>query len=100
MIFSIPQLIEAASEVATLLPGDIIATGTIAGVASVLEGDSLIAEIETLGKLEVNIGRNSHEDVWHVSNFPEYYATFRERDTADTGPDPIAPKDERGSHDA
>lgn len=55
MIFKIPQLISFISKVTTLYPGDIIATGTPAGVGPVKSGDKLVAEIDRIGTLEVVI---------------------------------------------
>jgi len=57
MIFSIPQLIEYLSGIWTLLPGDLIYTGTPAGVGPVHRGDVLIAKSEVLGKAE-----------WYIEN--------------------------------
>lgn len=92
MIFSIGELIESISEVTTLLPGDIIATGTIEGIAPVFEGDIVIAQIQNIGKLEVSIERSKSIDKWHDLNFSQEYAHYRERDSADRGADPMAPK--------
>lgn len=59
MIFTIPALIEFISQAATLLPGDIIATGTPAGVGLfqipprlLKPGDVVQVEIEGLGVLQ------------------------------------------------
>ena len=59
MIFDIPHLIETCSRGITLLPGDIIATGTPAGVGMGLkpprylqDGDLVRIEIEGLGSIE------------------------------------------------
>lgn len=51
MIFDIPTLIEFMSGVMTLLPGDVILTGTPAGVGPILDGDSVTIEIEGIGAL-------------------------------------------------
>jgi 2-keto-4-pentenoate hydratase/2-oxohepta-3-ene-1,7-dioic acid hydratase in catechol pathway len=57
MIFNIGQLIEHASSGLTLLPGDVISTGTPSGVANysgapfLKEGDVVECEIEGIGKL-------------------------------------------------
>jgi 2-keto-4-pentenoate hydratase/2-oxohepta-3-ene-1,7-dioic acid hydratase in catechol pathway len=51
MVFSIPQLIAFISSVMTFEPGDLIYTGTPAGVGALLPGDSVEVEIEGLGKL-------------------------------------------------
>jgi len=52
MIFSVRQLIAYISSVMTLLPGDLILTGTPAGVGPLLPGDVVKVEIEGLGVLE------------------------------------------------
>jgi 2-keto-4-pentenoate hydratase/2-oxohepta-3-ene-1,7-dioic acid hydratase in catechol pathway len=56
MIFDIPALVAAASQAVTLEPGDVISTGTPAGVgagrgASLRPGDVVRTEIERLGVL-------------------------------------------------
>ncbi|MCB0282836.1 MAG: fumarylacetoacetate hydrolase family protein [Calditrichaeota bacterium] len=48
MIFSIPELISYISGIYTLLPGDIILTGTPSGVGPLNAGDSIEAEIKNL----------------------------------------------------
>jgi 2-keto-4-pentenoate hydratase/2-oxohepta-3-ene-1,7-dioic acid hydratase in catechol pathway len=59
MIFDIPALIETLSQVVTLVPGDIIATGTPAGVGAgysppryLQPGDRVAVTIEPIGTLE------------------------------------------------
>ena len=58
MIFKIPELVSFISGSMTLMPGDLIATGTPAGVAVfsqekkfLQDGDEVICEIESIGKL-------------------------------------------------
>src|SRR5437773_1661092 len=55
MIFRIPQLIEAASQIMTLEVGDVIATGTPAGVWPIRPGDVLEAEIPRVGTLRCTV---------------------------------------------
>jgi 2-keto-4-pentenoate hydratase/2-oxohepta-3-ene-1,7-dioic acid hydratase (catechol pathway) len=50
-IFSIPKLISFISSVMTLEEGDLIATGTPAGIGSLLAGDVVEIEIEGVGVL-------------------------------------------------
>lgn len=50
-IFDIPELIEFISGVMTLMPGDVIATGTPPGVGPLKLGDVVSVEIEGIGKL-------------------------------------------------
>jgi 2-keto-4-pentenoate hydratase/2-oxohepta-3-ene-1,7-dioic acid hydratase in catechol pathway len=51
MIHDIATLIEFMSGVMTLLPGDVILTGTPAGVGPIVDGDSVTVEIEGIGAL-------------------------------------------------
>lgn len=51
MIFSVSHLIAFISSVMTLEPGDLIFTGTPAGVGPLRDGDEVIVEIEGLGML-------------------------------------------------
>lgn len=52
MVFSIAEVIEYASRTMTLESGDIIATGTPAGVGPIVAGDLISIEIEHIGVLE------------------------------------------------
>jgi 2-keto-4-pentenoate hydratase/2-oxohepta-3-ene-1,7-dioic acid hydratase in catechol pathway len=61
MIFSVPEVVSFASRYTTLEPGDIICTGTCAGVASstgrfLQPGDQVVGAIERLGELRFSIG--------------------------------------------
>jgi acylpyruvate hydrolase len=49
MLFRIPRILAAASSVMTLIPGDIVLTGTPAGVGSVSPGDVLRAGLRVGG---------------------------------------------------
>jgi 2-keto-4-pentenoate hydratase/2-oxohepta-3-ene-1,7-dioic acid hydratase in catechol pathway len=51
MAFSVPFLIRYISNVMTLYPGDLIATGTPAGVSPMKDGDVVEVEIEGIGVL-------------------------------------------------
>ncbi|NJE46113.1 FAA hydrolase family protein [Thermococcus sp. GR7] len=55
MVFKVPELIEYISSVMTLEPGDIIATGTPAGVGPLRHGDRIEAWIEGIGTLEADV---------------------------------------------
>lgn len=57
MIFPVARLIAYCSSIFTLLPGDLIYTGTPEGVGPVNEGDVLEAEIKGLPKLNVSVHR-------------------------------------------
>jgi len=52
VVFSVPVLIAYISSVMTLEPGDLIFTGTPAGVGPLKPGDEVVAEIEGLGVLK------------------------------------------------
>ena len=45
MLFSIPDLLAYVSNVMTLEPGDVVATGTPAGVGTLVPGDEVEVEI-------------------------------------------------------
>jgi 2-keto-4-pentenoate hydratase/2-oxohepta-3-ene-1,7-dioic acid hydratase in catechol pathway len=51
MVHDIATLIEFMSGVMTLLPGDVILTGTPAGVGPIVDGDTVTIEIEGIGAL-------------------------------------------------
>lgn len=51
MVFDVPALIEAISAVMTLVPGDVILTGTPAGVGALQEADTVTVSIDGLGSL-------------------------------------------------
>jgi len=55
MIFSLQHVIEYASAAFTLLPGDVILTGTPAGVGPIVAGDSVEVEIPGLGVLRNSV---------------------------------------------
>lgn len=52
LIYPVPYLIAYVSGIMTLEPGDVIATGTPAGVAPVVAGDRIEVEVEGIGVLE------------------------------------------------
>ena len=51
MVFGVAELIEFITQVMTLLPGDVILTGTPSGVGPVLPGDTMEVEIDGVGTL-------------------------------------------------
>lgn len=51
MVFSVAELVVAASEYFTLLPGDVILTGTPAGVGKLSAGNEVEIEVEGIGAL-------------------------------------------------
>jgi 2-keto-4-pentenoate hydratase/2-oxohepta-3-ene-1,7-dioic acid hydratase in catechol pathway len=51
MIFSIPFLIQYISAVMTLMPGDIISTGTPQGIDPMQRGDKIEVRVENIGSL-------------------------------------------------
>jgi 2-keto-4-pentenoate hydratase/2-oxohepta-3-ene-1,7-dioic acid hydratase in catechol pathway len=52
LIFGVPELIAFVSSVMTLLPGDVISTGTPSGVGPLLAGDVVRVSISGIGMLE------------------------------------------------
>lgn len=55
LIWSVPRLIAYASSVMTLHPGDIVTTGTPAGVGTVTTGDTIVVRIDPIGALTVRV---------------------------------------------
>ncbi|HXT69569.1 MAG TPA: fumarylacetoacetate hydrolase family protein [Vicinamibacterales bacterium] len=51
LIFTIPELVEYISSVMTLLPGDIISTGTPSGIGPIRPGDNVTVHVEGVGAL-------------------------------------------------
>jgi 2-keto-4-pentenoate hydratase/2-oxohepta-3-ene-1,7-dioic acid hydratase in catechol pathway len=51
MIFSVAFLVRWISRMMTLLPGDVIATGTPAGVGPLVPGDTVEVKIAGIGVL-------------------------------------------------
>jgi 2-keto-4-pentenoate hydratase/2-oxohepta-3-ene-1,7-dioic acid hydratase in catechol pathway len=60
MVFPVPELIRYISHQMTLLPGDLIATGTPSGVGQLKDGETVEVEIEGIGFLS-NPVRKSEE---------------------------------------
>jgi fumarylpyruvate hydrolase len=55
MIWNVPEIISQLSRQYTLMPGDLIFTGTPAGVGPVVPGDELVAFVAALAPLHVRI---------------------------------------------
>jgi fumarylpyruvate hydrolase len=55
MLFSVPEIIHELSRLWTLVPGDLIFTGTPSGVAALQRGDRLRAELEGIAGLDARI---------------------------------------------
>jgi 5-oxopent-3-ene-1,2,5-tricarboxylate decarboxylase/2-hydroxyhepta-2,4-diene-1,7-dioate isomerase len=56
MIMPVAGLVEYLSAFMTLLPGDLILTGTPHGIRFVAPGDTVVCEIEKLGALTNHLG--------------------------------------------
>lgn len=54
-IFSVPELIAEITAYMTLEPGDVISTGTTAGVGALSDGDHVEVEVEGIGTLEHDV---------------------------------------------
>jgi len=51
MVFSPAEIVAYVSQIMTLLPGDVILTGTPEGIAPMQIGDTVSIEIESIGVL-------------------------------------------------
>ncbi|MCX7522047.1 fumarylacetoacetate hydrolase family protein [Microbacterium sp. STN6] len=59
LVHDIPSIIEYASSVWTLLPGDVILTGTPAGVGPIVDGDTVEVEVSGIGILSNPVRRRA-----------------------------------------
>jgi 2-keto-4-pentenoate hydratase/2-oxohepta-3-ene-1,7-dioic acid hydratase in catechol pathway len=59
MAFPVPHLVRYISHAMTLEPGDLIATGTPAGVGPLLDGDTVEVEVEGVGTLRNHVRKIS-----------------------------------------
>jgi 2-keto-4-pentenoate hydratase/2-oxohepta-3-ene-1,7-dioic acid hydratase in catechol pathway len=59
LIVDVPGMIEMASSVMTLYPGDIIASGTPEGVGPIRPGDKVKIEFERVGSMTLNVVQGS-----------------------------------------
>ena len=57
MIFDVPTLVAHVSSVMTLLPGDVILTGTPEGVGPMEVGDEVDVVVEGIGTLNNRVQR-------------------------------------------
>jgi 2-keto-4-pentenoate hydratase/2-oxohepta-3-ene-1,7-dioic acid hydratase in catechol pathway len=55
LIVDVPGLIVHASSVLTLMPGDLYATGSPAGVGPIVPGDALTVQCDAIGELRLNV---------------------------------------------
>jgi 2-keto-4-pentenoate hydratase/2-oxohepta-3-ene-1,7-dioic acid hydratase in catechol pathway len=55
LIVDVPDLISLVSSVMTLHPGDVIATGTPAGIGPIVSGDVVTVRIERIGEMRVTV---------------------------------------------
>ncbi|MEL6766817.1 MAG: fumarylacetoacetate hydrolase family protein [Pseudomonadota bacterium] len=55
LIWSIPEIIEHLSALFTLAPGDLIFTGTPAGVGAIARGDRMVGRVAGVGELAVEV---------------------------------------------
>ncbi len=60
LIYSIPELINFISNVMTLLPGDIITTGTPGGIGPMHPGDTVEIKIDLIGTLRNYVVKNKN----------------------------------------
>ncbi len=55
LILGVAELIEFASSFYTLYPGDVVITGTPEGVSPISPGDHIVATVEKVGTMEVDV---------------------------------------------
>jgi 2-keto-4-pentenoate hydratase/2-oxohepta-3-ene-1,7-dioic acid hydratase in catechol pathway len=55
LVFSVPELIEEISAYMTLEPGDVVSTGTPAGVGALADGDDVEVAVDGVGTLSFSV---------------------------------------------
>ena len=61
LIYTVPELINFISNVMSLLPGDIIATGTPSGIGPMYPGDTVEIKIAPIGTLRNSVVKNGQQ---------------------------------------
>jgi 2-keto-4-pentenoate hydratase/2-oxohepta-3-ene-1,7-dioic acid hydratase in catechol pathway len=59
LVFDVGAIIEFVTSFVTLLPGDVIMTGTPSGIGTLEDGDRIEVEIDDIGLLEVSVKEGS-----------------------------------------
>lgn len=59
MIYDVFKLVEYASSIFTLYPGDILSTGTPEGVGPVRDGDRITVELDYIGRMSLSVRAGS-----------------------------------------
>jgi 2-keto-4-pentenoate hydratase/2-oxohepta-3-ene-1,7-dioic acid hydratase in catechol pathway len=59
LIVDMPNMVSIASSASTLYPGDLIATGTPAGVGRVVDGDVVTIEVAHVGRMAVRVAQGA-----------------------------------------
>jgi 2-keto-4-pentenoate hydratase/2-oxohepta-3-ene-1,7-dioic acid hydratase in catechol pathway len=59
MIFKVPFLVSYISSIMTLEPGDLISTGTPAGIEPMNPGDTIEVKIENIGTLKNTVAKRN-----------------------------------------
>ncbi|MFC1913010.1 fumarylacetoacetate hydrolase family protein [Chloroflexota bacterium] len=59
LVFSVPRIVSAISHIMTLLPGDVIATGTPSGIGQMQPGDTVEVTIKSIGTLRNHVVKNT-----------------------------------------
>jgi 2-keto-4-pentenoate hydratase/2-oxohepta-3-ene-1,7-dioic acid hydratase in catechol pathway len=59
LVVDVPGLVAIGSSVLALEPGDLIATGSPAGVGPIVQGDLLVVESEPIGQMRLRVTRRS-----------------------------------------
>jgi fumarylpyruvate hydrolase len=57
LIWPVPDIVSILSRSMELKPGDVIMTGTPAGVGAIVAGDKATGGIDGLGEIDITVGR-------------------------------------------
>lgn len=62
LVFSVPEILYHVSRVMTLFPGDVIATGTPAGIGPLKPGDTVTIHVQGIGRLTNPVQQEPNEE--------------------------------------
>ena len=62
MVFDVPTLLSFVSHVMTLNPGDLLTTGTPMGVGPIVPGQTVVVEVDGIGRLENRVVARSDRE--------------------------------------
>ena len=75
LLWSVPELVAMLSRSVTLLPGDLIFTGTPAGVGPLLPGDVVDGGVAGIGRFSMTVGQRPQRATAPIHSHPQELAS-------------------------